>query len=156
MLNNFENGYFSDNLTLSDQLKQAVLEKNWGQVDAFCKELVTESGLLFNYLRPYANQKKIEFILSVRDSKNDWEEDGIWHDDGSRVLAFSLGLNPEPAQIKGGELLLRPKGVNEFNSIPPMNFGQIIVFKTGVSGYEHMVKEVTEGHRVVMAGWCYI
>lgn len=155
MLNNFKNGYFSDNLALPDQLKQAVLEKNWGQVDAFCKELITVSGLLFSYLHPYAKQKKIEFILSVRDSKNDWEEDGIWHDDGSRVLAFSLSLNLEPMQIKGGELLLRPKGVTEFESIPPMNFGQIIVFKTGVSGYEHMVKEVTEGHRVVMAGWCY-
>lgn len=48
MLNNFKNGYFSDNLALPDQLKQAVLEKNWGQVDAF----FARSSLL--YLAPYS------------------------------------------------------------------------------------------------------
>tara|TARA_Y100000780_G_scaffold155505_1_gene140092 strand:+ start:124301 stop:124783 length:483 start_codon:yes stop_codon:yes gene_type:complete len=155
VLKEFKNGFFSDKLTLPEELKEATINKNWGQVDAICERLIVPTGLLFQYLSPYAGQKRIEFIISIRDSKNEWEEDGIWHDDGSRILAFSMGLNLNPDSIEGGQLLLRKKGEQEYSSIPPMEFGEIIVFKTGISNYEHMVKAVTKGHRIVMAGWCY-
>ncbi|MCO4753258.1 MAG: 2OG-Fe(II) oxygenase [Bacteriovoracaceae bacterium] len=151
----FKNGYIQDILTLPDELKSSVSDQDWGQTDAICQTLAAPGGAVYECLRPFANQKRLEFIISVRDSKNDWEEDGIWHDDGSRPLAFSLGLNINPDIIEGGELLLRKKNSEQQSVILPPKFGEIIIFNTGVSGYEHKVRAVTTGHRVVMAGWCY-
>lgn len=151
----FENSFFKEELNLNDQIKQATIDKDWQKLDALCAKLVMPGGEIFELLKPIVNQSRIEFIINVRDASNEWEEDGIWHDDGSRPLAFSLGLNINPSDIEGGILKLRKKGSHNEDSFSPIPYGEIIVFKTGVENYEHCVFKVTKGIRVVMAGWCY-
>ena len=53
---------------------------------------IKELNNIFEFLKQFHDFNFIEFIISIRDSQNEWEEDGIWHDDGSRVFAFSLSL----------------------------------------------------------------
>ncbi|MEX0798985.1 MAG: 2OG-Fe(II) oxygenase [Bacteriovoracaceae bacterium] len=151
----FENGFYRANLTPPKDILESVKKRDWGQVDHLCGRLVKEDGALFQLLYPLAGQSRIEFIINVRDAKNSWEEDGIWHDDGSRILAFSMGLNLAPETIKGGELLIRPKGVSASQRLGPPAIGEVVIFKTGVDGFEHKVLKVEQGQRVVMAGWCY-
>lgn len=151
----FQGPTLRDKLALPDDIKKAVEMRNWGQVDRLCSGLALQGGNLFETLRPLAGQKRIEFIINVRDARNPWEEDGIWHDDGSRIMAFTMGLNLRPETITGGNLLIRRKGDKDALSFSPPGFGELIVFRTGVDGYEHKVQAVVEGLRVVMAGWCY-
>lgn len=151
----FQTGFIKDNLALSKELELAVKSADWCHVDQICGQLVLPGGALFERLLPLAKQSRMEYIINVRDAQNDWEEDGIWHDDGSRVLAFTLGLNLDVTSIAGGELLMREKGSPDYSSLPPPAWGELIIFKTGVDGYEHKVTAVTQGLRAVMAGWCY-
>lgn len=158
-LENFESnlehsGHFLDTFNLSDTVKEATLTLNWDLLDSEFKELTTSGGDLFKYLNQYSEFKSIEFIISIRDSENEWEEDGIWHDDGSRVLAFSLSLMTDPTSVEGGVLEIRKRGQLESIKIPPFNFGEIVVFLTGTSGYEHKINAVTKGIRIIIAGWC--
>lgn len=157
MAKSFEGSHFRDKLTLSDELRNAVKSQDWSQVDHLCASLITKDSPLFQRLYPYACQSRLEYIINVRDAKNPWEEDGIWHDDGSRVLAFTLGLNLNPNTIEGGDLLIRVKRSCDENieRISAPAFGDLIIFKTGLDNYEHKVEAVKKGHRVVMAGWCY-
>lgn len=152
----FPGPFVRDKLALPEALSESVKTKNWGQVDRLCADLTRPGGAVFEKLFPLAGQKRMEYIVSVRDAENPWEEDGIWHDDGSRILAFSMGLNLDPGDIKGGELLIRAKGSqDEAHEIAPLAMGEIVVFKTGVDGYEHKVRAVSKGVRIVAAGWCY-
>lgn len=151
----FEKGFFKASVAPPEAIKAALEAKDWCQVDHLCAELVKPGGALYELLWPIAKQSKIEYIISVRDASNSWEEDGIWHDDGSRILAFSMGLNLSADEIEGGTLLLRKKGEKLSEQIPPPSFGETIVFKTGVENYEHKVLKVNKSVRVVMAGWCY-
>ncbi len=96
---------------------------------------------------------KIETMISIRDSKNEWEEDGIWHDDGSRVLAFSLSLTDEAHQVQG-DLEIRKKESLSTQSIPTPAFGTAIIFLTGIHGYEHRTRAVKNGRRIMLVGWC--
>jgi hypothetical protein len=147
-------GHFLDTIELSDTIKEATLTLNWDLLDSEFKKLTTRGGDLFKYLNQYSDFNSIEFIISIRDSENEWEEDGIWHDDGSRVLAFSLSLMTEPTSVEGGVLEIRKRGQLESIKIPPFNFGEIVVFLTGKSGYEHKINAVTKGIRIIIAGWC--
>jgi hypothetical protein len=70
------------------------------------------------------------------------------------VFAFSLSLTLEPEKIKGGRLGVRPKGQDQFFEIPTPGFGTIILFLTGLYGFEHKIHQVKEGKRVIIAGWC--
>ena len=151
----FNNGFFKATVAPPEAIKAALAAKDWCQVDHLCSELVKPGGALYELLWPIANQSRIEYIISVRDAENSWEEDGIWHDDGSRILAFSMGLNLSADEIEGGTLLLRKKGEKLSEQIPPPGFGETIIFKTGVENYEHKVLKVKKSIRVVMAGWCY-
>lgn len=142
-------------VVLPDTIKQAVLDQNWNNLDEEFSKLITRDGQFskeLKYFFPELNE--VEFIISLRDSKNDYEEDGIWHDDGSRILAFSLGLNIDTTSIEGGNLLVRKKGEENSIIIPPPKFGECIFFKTGVWGYEHKICAVTKGYRLIIAGWC--
>lgn len=94
--------------------------------------------------------KKTEFITPLRTPP---DEDGIWHDDGSREMAFSIGLNLQPKNIEGGKFLFREKGTEEYLEFPPLAWGQLLIFATGTDGFEHRVLKVTKGQRLVIAGW---
>ena len=149
-----QSGHFKGKLVLNDTVKRAVSESDWDLLDNEFHKLTNNDGDLFKYLRAVSSFESIEFIISIRDSENEWEEDGIWHDDGSRSLAFSLSLMMEPEKIEGGVLELRKKGLVESIKIPPFSFGEIIVFLTGTSGFEHKINQVTKGARIIIAGWC--
>lgn len=148
----FQNGYHLTYFPLGDDARQWVQTENWTDLDNHFKKLTNKEGSLFNFLKRFHDFSSIEFIISVRDAGNDWEEDGIWHDDGSRVFAFSLSLTLD--DVQGGRLGIRERGQDHFVQIPTPNFGGIILFLTGIYGYEHKIHQVTKGRRVIIAGWC--
>lgn len=148
----FQQGYHLTHVSLPDSLREAVVHENWNEVDKIIKEITGDQGSLNLFLQNYHSFKEIEFIISVRDASNDWEEDGIWHDDGSRVFAFSLSLTLN--EIKGGRLGMRFKGEEKFTLIPTPSYGGIILFLTGIYGLEHKIHQVTVGKRIIIAGWC--
>ncbi len=147
-------GFFKDRLTLSSATSSAVMAKDFNKVDQIFKEQTSPDGYLFKYLKQFREFSEIEFIISLRDAKNEWEEDGIWHDDGSRIMAFSLSLTYDAHCIVGGDLHIRPKGSTDASIIKPFEFGEIVVFLTGTSGFEHKIHEVKKGERLIIAGWC--
>lgn len=150
----FQEGFHLSHFSLSDDVKTFVLEEDWNKVDSAFKKLTARDGELFKFLKQFHDFSEIEFIISIRDANNDWEEDGIWHDDGSRVFAFSLSLTMNPTEILGGKLGMRKKGEIEFKEISTPPFGSIILFLTGIYGYEHKIHQVTRGRRIIIAGWC--
>lgn len=150
----FQNGFHLSYFTLGEEIKESVLSSNWEKLDQQFKELTQKEGRLFNYLQTFHDFNEIEFIISLRDAENLWEEDGIWHDDGSRVFAFSLSLTLNTDSLKGGRLGIRLKNSEHFQQIPTPSFGGIILFLTGLYGFEHKIHQVKEGQRLIIAGWC--
>ena len=73
----FQNGWFRDELTLPPSIRAAVEAQDWGQLDQLCAQLIAPTGTLFQRLYPIARQTHMEFIISLRDANNAWEEDGI-------------------------------------------------------------------------------
>lgn len=146
-------GYLFTNIDLPKYLKTYVQESDFKSIDDLFHKFTSQDGILFKFLSQFEEFEEIEFIISLRDAKNEWEEDGIWHDDGSRKLAFSLSIKDSSA-TEGGTLEIRKKNSSVSNKIPPFNFGEIVVFKTGTSGYEHKINQVTKGQRLIIAGWC--
>ena len=148
----FNQGYHLTYFPLSDEIRSLVTDEKWSELDTEFQKLTAKNGRLFNFLSQFHDFESIEFIISIRDAANDWEEDGIWHDDGSRVFAFSLSLTL--GDVKGGRLGLRRRGEDKFIQIPTPSFGGIILFLTGIYGFEHKIHQVLEGRRVIIAGWC--
>ena len=165
----FVNGILKANhLTAVDYLKEAyvefkkvgglpiavivgTMEVSYGQ-DFL--NLTSPGGIIFTSLQEFHSFNKIETMLSIRDSRNEWEEDGIWHDDGSRVFAFSISLSLHSNEIVGGLLELRRKNESHIESIPTPDFGTAILFLTGTHGFEHRTRRVTHGKRIMLVGWC--
>lgn len=150
----FQNGFHLTYFSMGDEIQDLVKAENWQALDEEFKKLTASEGRLFQLLQQYHDFSSIEFIISVRDSRNQEEEDGIWHDDGSRVFAFSLSLTPDSATIGGGRLGIRRRGEENFHSIPTPFFGGMILFLTGLYGYEHKIHQVNAGRRIIIAGWC--
>ena len=147
-------GFHISYFPLSEDIRKLVNEENWKGLDDAFRELTSSSGRLFKFLQNYHDFNSIEFILSIRDAANDWEEDGIWHDDVSRVFAFSLSLTENAAEIEGGRLGVKNKHEENITLIPTPEFGGIILFLTGIYGFEHKIHQVTKGRRIIIAGWC--
>ena len=150
----FASGYHIVNFVLPEEVRTFVRSEKWQELDDRFKDLCQKNGELFKFLRTFHDFSSIEFIISIRDAKNEWEEDGIWHDDGSRVFAFSLSLTEDPGHIKGGRLGIRRFGESSMREIPTPEFGEMILFLTGTHGFEHRIHQVLEGRRVIIAGWC--
>lgn len=150
----FQNGFHLSYFPLGDEIREFVEAQMWQELDDAFKELTQKDGRLFNFLQTFHDFSSIEFIISIRDAKNDWEEDGIWHDDGSRVFAFSLSLTLDSDSILGGRLGVRQKGEERMLEIPTPQFGGIILFLTGIYGFEHCIHQVKQGRRIIIAGWC--
>lgn len=105
---------------------------------------------LNSFLQDFYPFNFLEHILAIRTPPDD---DGIWHDDGSRHFGFSLSLNIDHQCIQGGELLVRHKSTKIEHKYNPQPFGKMIIFLSGEFGYEHKVNEVTGGKRFIAAGW---
>lgn len=148
----FNQGFHITHFPLGDAIRELVLNEKWEELDQEFKVLTSKGGRLFEFLNKFHEFSSIEFIISVRDANNEWEEDGIWHDDGSRVFAFSLSLTTD--SIQGGRLGIRSKEQEAFIQLPTPSFGGIILFLTGIYGFEHKIHKVTHGQRVIIAGWC--
>ncbi len=141
------------------RIREHVIQRNWLELDRSIAREVLPEGILFKELKRFAEFTEIEFIISIRSSHQDPDEDGIWHDDGSRVLAFSLSLTLKPSEIEGGCLEIRKRDRTSFKSeksevLPTPSFGTIIVFATGHQGFEHKINRVIRGERLIIAGWC--
>lgn len=146
-------GYLISKIQLPYQVKEHVINKNWKSLDDFFLQDTKMEGVLFQFLKTLIDFKSTEHIISLREAPND--EEGIWHDDGSRHLGYSLSLNQNPQSISGGELLFRKKNNPVTQSFGPLEFGEIVVFLSGLYNYEHKVNAVKEGNRLVIAGWCW-
>jgi len=129
-----------------------LLEKKWKELDQYFLQISKPGGQLRHFFNDYLDYEKLEHIIAIRTAPDD--EDGIWHDDGSRFLGFSLSLNLHPETIEGGNLSFKKKEEKDGVAFPPQPYGTIIIFLSGLSGYEHMVSAVTKGERIVIAGWC--
>jgi hypothetical protein len=153
----FSSGYVLQEFALPASFAIFVHEENWNELDSAFKEMVASDGKFFQFLSRFHDFSSIEFIISVRDAHNNWEEDGIWHDDGTRVFAFSLSLTLAAEEIEGGKLEIRKKEDEQsalLASISTPTFGTAILFLTGVHGFEHRTRQVLKGKRVILAGWC--
>ena len=155
----FQDGYSLQRFPLGAEylrkLKADVLNSDWESVDREFAAMTRPGGVWFDFLRGFHDFSSIETMISIRDAENEWEEDGIWHDDGSRVFAFSLSLTLDPARMEGGCLELRRKGIDGHSTlIPTPEFGTAILFLTGIHGYEHRTRKVEKGKRVILVGWC--
>jgi hypothetical protein len=147
-------GFHLTYFPLTEEIRHLVREERWDKLDAAFKELTSPKGRLYQFLQDFHDFTSIEFIISIRDAGNEWEEDGIWHDDGSRVFAFSLSLTENAGELQGGRLGVKRKNETEFLEVPTPDFGGIILFLTGLYGFEHKIHEVTKGRRIIIAGWC--
>lgn len=146
-------GYFFSKVELPAIWKEYINNEEWNILDNSVEKYLKESDLS-KLLSTYCDYQNIEFIISIRDAKNEWEEDGIWHDDGSRKLAFSLSLNQDFKNIKGGVLEIRKKGTKHSQKIPSFEWARVVIFATGELGFEHKINKVTHGKRIIIAGWC--
>ncbi|MDD0852000.1 2OG-Fe(II) oxygenase [Halobacteriovorax sp. GB3] len=147
-----ESGILIKSFSFPDQIIDQVKDKNFNFLDQWMLEACKEGGLLFDELKQYANFNSIEHIIALRKAETD--EEGIWHCDGSRNLAFTWSLNLNPELIEGGELFFRKKGSDQIMTIHPPEFATLVVFCTGMDGYEHRVGKVKRGERLTYAGWC--
>jgi hypothetical protein len=148
-------GYLLRTIRLPAAVRASVLARDWAGLDQAIRIETQAQGAIFEALRQEdARFKEIEFIISIRSSRDHPDEDGIWHDDGSRLLAFSLSLTLEPESVEGGKLEIRKRGSAETESLPTPPYGTLIVFATGQSGFEHKINRVTAGERIIIAGWC--
>jgi hypothetical protein len=145
-------GFLVQDFSLDPRLRSLAIAQDWKNLDQVMATLVAPGGDLWNVLTPLATFTRIEHMLALRDAADPEQEDGIWHDDGSRVLAFSLSLNYFGLP-QGGELAIRPKG-GEARLLGPFEPGKLIIFRTGTAGFEHRTLRVTAGLRLVCAGWC--
>lgn len=151
-------GYFLKSVRLSETIRANVIARNWNELDQEMRRETLPGGAIYEELQKVGAFSEIEFIISIRSSLEEPDEDGIWHDDGSRLFAFSLSLTLDPSAIEGGKLEIKKRDGSSLGSIlasidtPP--FGTMIVFATGKSGFEHKINRVVRGERIIIAGWC--
>ena len=144
------NGHQLFDLPLPVGAEALAKAESWPVLDQLMKEAVENS--LKPLLMQYKKFDSIEHMLAQRLGDDPEEEDGIWHDDSSRVLAFSWSMNFWGLP-SGGTLGIREFGKKEIE-LGPYPPGKLIVFNTGKDGFEHRTSRVLQGRRLVCAGWC--
>lgn len=146
------NGHLKLNYPVDEHAQSLIKAKNWPELDQLAATWLSAAGSLRLTLSKYCRFNSIEHILALRSHPDD---EGIWHDDGSRLMAFSLSLTLNHHDVQGGEIFIRAKE-NEQNShqFSTQPLGTLIIFNTGRDGYEHRVSAVKSGERLVLAGWC--
>ncbi len=144
-----ENGFIQIQLALPAIASTYIKNQDWNSLDTWLSSCLKPKGLLHLELSKFIVIKETEHIISIREDGDD--EDGIWHDDGSREMAFTLSLTQE--KIQGGILQFKNKASKKVYEISTPKFGVLTVFLTGIHGYEHRVLRVTQGKRIICAGW---
>ncbi len=147
-----EFGFIVLDFPLEEIVLKLLIKKSWKELDQYFLNISKPNGLLRNFLNQYLDFATLEHIIAIRSAPDD--EDGIWHDDGSRFLGFSLSLNRNHENIIGGELHFKKKESTHTEIFTPLPYGKIVLFLSGIHGYEHMVSAVTSQERIVIAGWC--
>ena len=147
-----EQGYLLLDFPIDEVARDLLIKKDWINLDLYFKNECQKDGGLHSFLADLFEFSSLEHIIAIRTSPDD--EDGIWHDDGSRLLGFSLSLNLSPASITGGILRFKAKDSSQLVEFSPQPFGKIVIFLSGLWGYEHQVSRVSSGERIVIAGWC--
>jgi hypothetical protein len=147
-------GYLLTPVLLPDTVREKVIARNWNELDQEMRREILPGGVVFEELQKYGNFSEIEFIISIRSSLEEPDEDGIWHDDGSRLFAFSLSLTLDHKAVEGGKLEIKRRDGSNLGEIETPPFGTMIVFATGQSDFEHKINRVTRGERIIIAGWC--
>jgi hypothetical protein len=148
----FPNGLIETTFPVTEEMCSALDREDWKTLDQLFIEASSLQGLLRNFLQQYLAFEGLEHIIAIRSAPDD--EDGIWHDDGSRILGFSLSLTRNHECVVGGHLEFKKKDEQTGLTIKTRPLGTILLFLTGVYGYEHRVTAVTSGRRIVIAGWC--
>jgi len=147
-----EVGFQQISLELPEEVEALINEENYEGLDRCLNKLLSRGGLLYQALLVLTPIHQIEHLIAIREGESD--EEGIWHDDGSRDFAFTLSLVLDLEQLEGGVLLFRKKGEPEsLQSIPTAPYGTLTILKTGKAGYEHRVQKVTRGRRIICVGW---
>lgn len=153
-----EHGYIKKYLAIPTELLNATASRDWKLVDQLISKYLLPGNFLHDELYTHHQFNHTEHIIAIRNGEDD--DDGIWHDDGSRDLAFTWSLNEVPELIVGGELLFCKKGdannaqrVDVTTIMAPL-IGVLVIFLTGAYGFEHKVNRVREGERKTIAGWC--
>lgn len=147
-----EHGFLIADFPLSEDVLEMLKNRQWKDLDQYFLTISSNDGPLRNFLQNFLDFQTLEHIISIRCAPLD--EEGIWHDDGSRFLGFSLSLNILPEHISGGELHFKKKNELTGAIISPLPIGKMVIFLSGIYGYEHKVSAVTKGERIVIAGWC--
>lgn len=147
-----DEGIIQVSYPLPSEVVDMLIKEDWRSIDQYFLKAEATGGALNNFLKDVLDFDSIEHIIAIRSAPDD--EDGIWHDDGSRILGFSLSLTQNHQTVTGGELRFRKKGETLSVNLTTRPLGQMLIFKTGIYGFEHMVSAVTEGKRIVIAGWC--
>jgi hypothetical protein len=153
-MNALAEGYFLQPIHLPSSIREKVVARNWNELDQEMRRETLAGGVVFEELQKVSKFSEIEFIISIRSSLEEPDEDGIWHDDGSRHLAFSLSLTLDHQAVDGGKLEIKRRDGSGLVEIPTPPFGTMIVFATGQSGFEHKINRVVQGERIIIAGWC--
>ncbi|MBH47789.1 MAG: hypothetical protein CME71_06425 [Halobacteriovorax sp.] len=148
----FPKGHILLNLKLSESELALVRGRDWQSLDQVAKHWLNPGGKLWSLLAEHARFTSVEHILALRSGPDD--DEGIWHDDGSRLLAFSLSLTLKHESVHGGEISIRPKGSSEAYVLTCQPLGTLVIFNTGQDNFEHRVSAVKAGERLVLAGWC--
>jgi len=148
----FPNGLIETTFPLTEEILLALNAEDWQKLDSLFIDACKAQGLLWNFLQQYLDFQGLEHIIAIRSAPGD--EEGIWHDDGSRILGFSLSLTKNHESVLGGHLEIKKKDEQVGLSLKTRPLGTILIFLTGVYGYEHRVTAVQNGRRIVIAGWC--
>lgn len=148
------------NLELPLSWRNYVLTKDWDALYKACLDALKDGQFLFNTLKSLTSENfqtelfDYEIMLAQRVGPQDEEEEGIWHDDGSRDFALSISLNPEPENIKGGEVFVRQKSAPDvIKCLENLPWGHFWAFPTGKYGWDHRTSRVTYGNRLVLVIW---
>jgi hypothetical protein len=145
-------GFLQLKVELPPEILQLIRKEDYNTLDQRLGDFLKADGLLYNVLLPLGPINKTEYLIAIRNGEDD--DDGIWHDDGSREIAFTLSLVTDLGQLNGGTLLFRKKDNREnTQEIPTPPYGTLTIIKTGKDGYEHRVQKVTTGKRIICAGW---
>jgi len=127
----------------------AIELRDWRSLDQLAGSALKKNGEIYKLIEPFCSINKTQHLISLRSAP---DEAGIWHDDGSRELAFSLSLNFKKFEGKG--LGLRKKNQRDTTIyISFRELGTLTLFLTGAEGHEHRTEEVIKGERLILAGW---
>lgn len=160
MKETFSSGFLKAEVAIPLSLQNLIAEGQW---ECAYREFICamEDGqFLSKALKPLfppefsSKSFDYELMLSLREGPQAEDQEGIWHDDSSRDLIFSLSLTKDYEQISGGVLSLRKyEDKNQIIEIQTQPFGTMLFFPSGKGGWEHKIGRVTSGNRLVLVGW---